>query len=294
MKAIFKNPGYFIKEVKTILKLDRLSNLFSILSLGFIFFMVSMVISGGFISREMVSSMQNEAEISLYYDENLSESEISKLASEVKAIEGIREVLLIDEDEAKEKMTEILGNESRIIELFDHNPFSPYIEVKIDLENIDPILKEAEKIDGVQYVRDNKEVLDKLISISKIINIIGILIIAAVSISTLVITSHIIRQGIYNNREQINTLRLLGAPEGFITLPFILEGLILTLSAGLLSVIMSVFTLKYVYSQVSGVLPFLILPQISVLIKSLVIIIMSLSLILGAVGSFFGLKSTNK
>lgn len=294
MKAIFKNPGYFIKEVKTILKLDRLSNLFSILSLGFIFFMVSMVISGGFISREMVSSMQNEAEISLYYDENLSESEISKLASEVKAIEGIREILLIDEDEAKEKMTEILGNESRIIELFDHNPFSPYIEVKIDLENIDPILKEAEKIDGVQYVRDNKEVLDKLISISKIINIIGILIIAAVSISTLVITSHIIRQGIYNNREQINTLRLLGAPEGFITLPFILEGLILTLSAGLLSVIMSVFTLKYVYSQVSGVLPFLILPQISVLIKSLVIIIMSLSLILGAVGSFFGLKSTNK
>lgn len=294
MKAIFRNTGYFIKEVKTIIKLDLLSNLFSIVSLAFIFFMVSMVMSGGLISNEMISSIKNEAEISIYYYEDLSTSEISSIVGKIKVVNGVQEVSLINKDEAQDKMKNILGQESRIIELFDHNPFSPYIEVKIDLNNIDSILREVKNINGVEYVRDNKDILDRMISLSKIFSLLGILVIAAVSISTFVITSHIIRQGIYNNREQINTLRLLGAPEGFITLPFVLEGLLLTIIAGVLAVIMGSFTLKYVYSQIADSLPFLVFSSIDTLVKSIGIITLGLSVLLGAVGSFFGLKSTNK
>lgn len=294
MKVLFKNTGYFLKEIFTIIKIDLLSNIFSIFSLSFIFFMLSLIISGGWISTYMISAIENEAEISVYYKESETKSDVAEIIAKIAKIEGVKSVIAIDGEEAQEQMLQILGKESRIIQLFDHNPFSPYIEVKIELTNMEIVTRDIAGIDGVDFVRDNKEVLDKLVSISNLANILGILIITAVSIVTLVTTSHIIRQGIYNNREQINTLRLLGAPEYFITLPFILEGLFMTIIAGLLSLIMVTAMDKYIYSQVSGSLPFLILPPLNELILGIGLFSLVLSVVLGFVGSMLGLNATRK
>ena len=289
MKVLIKNTGYFLKEIRTIIKLDLVSNIFSIISLAFIFFILSSIISGGWITNNMIQAIENEAEISIYYNEG---SDPKNIAYKIREIEGVRDVVLVDESLAKLKMNEIMGEEYGIIELFDHNPFSPYIEVKIDLESIDTIISVANDIDEVELVRDNKEVLDKLKGISKLANILGILVIVAVSVATLVITSHIIRQCIYVNREAINTLKLLGAPEFFINLPFILGGLLMTIIAGVLSVLMVSGVLRYIYSQITGSLPFIILPNLGEMIMGIGIFSLILSLILGLLGSFFGLRST--
>lgn len=289
MKVLFNNTRYFFREIKTIIKLELVSNVFSIISLAFIFFILSSIISGGWITNNMIEAIEKEAEISVYYIEGTNPSTI---AYKIREIEGVREVVLIDEAQAKSNMSEIMGNESGIIELFDHNPFSPYIEVKIDLETIDTVTRNVKGIANVELVRDNKEVLDKLKGISNLANIIGLLVIVAVSIATLVITSHIIRQCIYVNREQINTLKLLGAPEFFINLPFVLGGLLMTVLAGVLSVLMVSGVLKYIYSQITGSLPFIILPNISEMLVGIAIFSLILSLVLGMLGSFLGLRST--
>lgn len=294
MKVLFKNTTYFLNEIKTIFKLNLLSNIFSIISLAFIFLMLSMVISGSWTTKYMINSIEDEAEISVYYNENLNSQEILDIQEKIKNIEGVKDVISVNEEEAKDKMIEILGKESKIISLFEHNPFSPYIEVKIDLENIDSMVRNIENIKGVELVRDNKEILDRLINISNLVNIVGLFIITAVSIATLVITSHIIRQGIYNNKEEINTLRLLGAPEVFITLPFVLEGILMSVVAGLLSIGMIGVVINYLYSHVTGVLPFIILPPFNEMIFNIGIFAIILSMLLGLLGSLFGLKATRQ
>src|SRR5690554_5838887 len=130
MKGLTKNIDYFFREIKTIVKLDLLSNLFSLLSLGFIFFLVSLIFAGGYITDSMIRDIENQAEISVYY-----EAEANKIAigNQIEKIAGVKEVIYINKEEAKMNMTEILGEESRILDLFDHNPFDPYIEIRIDL-----------------------------------------------------------------------------------------------------------------------------------------------------------------
>lgn len=291
MKNIIYNLRYFLKEARTIIKLNSLSNIFSIFSMALIFFMLSMVISGWWISSQMIVMLQEEAEISIYYAEGLEESEIFQLVDKIKAINGVREVLTVDEDEAYSRMMEIMGKDTRILELFDQNPFSAFIEVKIDLEEIDLIVNQLSSMNEIEQVRDNRAVLDRLRSISDIVKVLGTLVVIAVGISTLVITSHIIRQGIYNNKEQINTLRLLGAPELFIVLPFIMEGLILTLGGGLLAAIMGTLTLKFIYVQLVGPLPFIPLPPLNNLMAGIITLTLSLSIVIGFIGSLLGLKS---
>lgn len=291
MKAIVRNTGYFIREIKTIIKLDFLSNIFSTISLGFIFFILSIIIAGGWVTNYMIEAIENEAEISVYYGEGALLSEIS---NKIKNINGVKEVVEVSASEAKEDMTKIMGEESRILELFEHNPFSPYIEVKIDLEHMDSIADEVKRIDGVELVRDNKDILDRLKGISNLANILGALLIIAVSVATLVITSHIIRQGIYINKEQINTLRLLGAPQGFINLPFVLEGIIMTILAGLLSSGLVYGVIAYLSSNIVLSLPFLILPDTNEMLIGIGAINIILSIFLGLTGSIFGLKSTKE
>ena len=291
MKNILYNTGYFLKEVKTIIRLNLLSNIFSLLSTGLIFFILAMVISGWWVSNKVVEAIQGEAEVNVYFTEGLDNTSAIKLAEGIKGISGVREARLVDEGEAYSRMEEVLGKEARVLEYFEDNPFSPFIEVKISIEKIDPILKELELMTGIEHVRDNREVLERLHSIAGVLKLLGYLVVAAVGISTMVIISHIIRMGIYDNREQINTLRLMGAPEAFVAFPFLLEGLLLTLSGGIMASALAAFTLKYVYAQMAGPLPFIPLPPREALTSNLVILVMSLSAVLGAAGSFFGLSS---
>lgn len=291
MKTIIYNIGYFLKEVLKIIRLNQLSNLLSLFSTGLIFFIFAMVISGWWISSEVIEAIQGEAEINVYYEEGINNEDALKLVERIAGMEGIREARRVDEAEAYGRMVAILGKDARVLEFFDDNPFSPFIEVKIHLDQMDSIIGVLAEQPGIDYIRDNREILDRLRQIDEIVKLLGYLVVAAVGISTLVIISHIIRQGIYNNREQINTLRLLGAPEAFIALPFILVGLMITLGGGTMATVLAVFALRQVYALMMGPLPFIPLPPHEIFISNLVTLVMISSAVLGIVGSFFGLSS---
>lgn len=294
MKTIFLNTGYFLKEVRMMIRLNLFSNCLTLISTGLIFFILSMIISGWWVSSHVVNVVQGEAEINVYLDENTvkTNNEVTKMIDSISHIEGVRAARVVDQDEAYHRMEEILGKEASVLNNFSENPFSSFVELKIDLEEIDPVLEKLNRLTGVEHIRDNREVLDRLRNISGVLKIVGFLVVIAVGISTLVIISHIIRLGISNNKEQINTLRLLGAPESFIAFPFLLEGLLLTLGGGLLAGALAAFSINYLYAQMAGPLPFIPLPPREVLVSNLVIAVSLLSAVLGIIGSLLGLAST--
>lgn len=291
MKNFFYNIGYFLKEAKTIFRVDLISNIFSVFSIGLIFFILSMIFSGWWITDQVIEVLQKEAEINVYYNEKIENSDLSILLKDIQNVQGVREVKLINQDESYSRMVEILGKEASMLELFDDNPFSSFIEVKIQMGEVNNILVNLENLTNIEHIRDNKQVIDRLQDIIGILKVVGILVITAVGISTLVVVSHIIRQGIYNNREQINTLKLLGAPESFIGFPFLLEGLFLTLGGGLIASALVSLSISYGYSQMGAGIPFIPLPSSKELVLGMIVLNMGVSTILGILGSLFGLSS---
>ena len=289
MGFLHNNIGYYLKEVKTLVRRDISSNLLSVISLAFIFFILALVFSLGLSSNFLITQIEEQAEISIYYEENVN---LDSLREDLLSIPGVADVIPVDAKTAKDEMIQVLGSDSRIVELFDHNPFSPYLDVAIQLDSVDEISEKASSLEGVELVRDNKEVLQKLQEISGIIRIIGLFILISVSIATLVITSHLIRQGVYLNRDSIGTLKLLGAPDGFIYKPFLVNGILTSLLAGMISLVMTYFSTRYLYGQLSGSLPFIVLPSFSQHMTTLVVFTISLSLLLGIFGGLMGIKST--
>lgn len=285
---LLHNTGYFLKEVIRIIKLNFLSNLFSVLGTGLILFLLGLMVTGWNISNKVVERLEKEAEVSVYFYENVKNNQAEEIMEYITSIDGVESARIVNQEEAYEQMQGILGEEAKVLELFHENPFEAYGEVRINLNQMDTVLSKISKVEGISYLRDNKSVLEQVQQLSNGLQIITYLVMFAVGITTLVIISHLIRQSIYNNKEQINTLRLLGAPDSFIGLPFLISGILLTVTGGLMATILIVFLVQMGYNQLAGTLPFIPLPDKSELLLELSILLPMVSIMLGILGSIFG------
>lgn len=290
MKTYFRNLGYFLRETITIIKLNWVSNIFTLLSTSLIFFMVLSIISSWWLSKQVIENIEGEAEISLYFDESIDDIG-DEIVGQITGIEGVQGVKIVDKNQAYDRMVKVLGEEASVLEFLDDNPFSPFIEVQIHIGDLDTIVEKLKRIKGVDHIKDNKEILDYVINISNILSLVGYLFIIVGVLSTLVIVSHIIRLGIYNNKEQINTLKLLGAPRLFISFPYLLVGLVLTLGGGGLSLAISRLVMKGLYRRVITLIPFMGLAASKGLVPQMSPVVIIASGILGLISSSLALLS---
>lgn len=294
MRTFFYNIGYFILEARRNIHFTPLANLFSVIGTGLILFLFGLVLTGWSIGDEFVSALRGEAMISAYFTDDTDQEAAQLLIETVKTIEGVENAEYIDEAQAYEESKRMLGNEAEILELFEDNPFEAYMVININLDSMDTVLQKVSELKGIEYVRDNRDILEKMKGIVDALKLLGALIAFAVGITTLIIISHMIRQGIYNSREQINTLRLLGAPGAFIGFPFILAGTFLTVLGGGLAALLLTLLLKEGYNRLSAYILFLPMPPMQELLNRAVLVILTLSLGLGLAGSLFGLSSIRK
>lgn len=290
MRFLF-NIGYYIKESGRIIRLNLLSNIFTVIGTGLILFLLGIVITGTSIGNRLVLMLNEEAEVNGYFSQGISANEREDIAARISSMDGVRGTRIVEEEEAKSRMIAILGEEAKILELFDDNPFEAFVEIQINMDDLSLVVDGVENTEGIEYIRDNREVLEKIQDIIYALRIMGYLMIAAVGITTLIILSHMIRQGIYNNKDQINTLKLLGSPSTFIGLPYVLTGVLLTLLGGVAAAFFIVWLINGVYSSIGGTIPFMPLPAREDLTANMTLLLPGISLVLGLFGSLFGLSS---
>lgn len=214
------------------IRLGGFSSLLSVLSLMMVFFILLLALTGWQVSTTLVDALSREAEVSVYYDRSLPQERVDGLATALKAVPGVTAVVPVTAEEAYDQMAAILGPEAEALTYFDENPFEAYYAVGVALSQVEPVVQQVKGLPDIAYVRDNLSILKKLDRLSLMIAGIGLLVAAAVGTATFIITAHIIREGVHSHRDQISTLKLLGAPDRFIGTPFVYAGLLLaTVSA---------------------------------------------------------------
>lgn len=294
MADFIRNSGYFLREAKTIFSLNRISSVLSVLSLTLIFFILLLAVTGWRTTAILVQALEEEAEISVYYPQDLSGNAIDALQGAITSVEGVQGVRLVKAEEAYQRMSQVLGPEAEILTNFETNPFEAYYEVSIDLPRLSSILKAVEALPDVTYVRDNQTVLDKLSRIAGGITALGIAVVAAVGVSTFIITAHIIREGVHSHRDQINTLKLLGAPDWFVEAPFIWEGVLVTFLASLAAGGGFLLFLRSFNSYLMDTVQFFPAMDVSGVIWEGVLGLIAISILVSIAASYFGLKMVNK
>lgn len=178
--------------------------------------------------------------IVVYLNENVSSEEEAALKNRFSQDSDIIETKYISKAHALKELRATLGANTFILEGLNENPLPSSYELTLKSSLLAPefVRKKAlqiEQMKGVEEVLYGEKWLSSLYTISKTMKFGAVFIGCAIFIAITFITYSTIKIFFYRRKDEIETLKLLGATRVFIRLPFLLEGLTIGLLGGIIS-----------------------------------------------------------
>lgn len=222
---------------------NRWLSLATILVSTIIFTTASLFIASSLLAQKAVQVAETKAQLRVYFQVEAPQDEIDKVQALLEVQDGLEKITFISQEEALEIYLGYSTDNKDLAETVSADWLPASLEVQAesleDLEAITDVVKEEEKanpyIDEVEYRED---VVDQLKSISKGINIGGIVIITIFTIITFSLIIITISFNIMAHKSEIEIMHLVGSKDRDISLPFILEGIFYTTLGSFISGLM--------------------------------------------------------
>jgi cell division transport system permease protein len=224
----------------------------------------------------------------VYLNDGLNEEEVNKLRHQFQKDPAIVEVNHISKDQALENVRKALGSNSLILDVFKRNPLPSSFELKLksSLLQTSYVKQKAARIankDGVKEVQYGEKWLSSLNTATKIMKVVAIFFGSVIFIAITFITYSIIKIFFHRRKDDIETMKLLGAPRRFIRFPLLLEGMFMGTAGGAISALVLFLAYSFVYTTVAQYVP-----SIRLIITSLPLVIYAFIPLSGTVMSLMG------
>lgn len=198
----------------------------------------------------ILSSIKNQVEIAVYLKDNVTDELKTYLENEIKGWDEISQVNFISKDQALEKFKK--ENEgSEILKEIQGNPLPASFELELKSpEKVEQVAlrfmdKDGNFIEGVDEVIYGQNYVQKLFSITAIVGTIAFLIIIVLLLAAIVLIFNTIRLSVHARRKEIEVMKLVGATNWFVRLPFLFEGFFEGFIGSVISVILLYFLSNY-------------------------------------------------
>ena len=186
----------------------------------------------------LVQKIENENVIMVYIDDEATDADIDELGIELQSLNNVQKIEFVAKEDAWAEQIATMDEAQAefFTEQTDEIPLPDAYKVTVkDLEQFTTTVKQIKKLNHIDTVRQNTDLAKKLAKISNGISIISIVIIAVLFAISLFIISNTIKLTVYSRRLEISIMKSVGATNSFVQLPFVVEGVILGVVAGVLS-----------------------------------------------------------
>ena len=186
--------------------------------------------------------VEKDVTIVTFISNEATSDDVSKLESKIKALDNIDSVTFYSKEQALEDMKNDMENENAE-DLFSYvgeeNPLPDAFRLRIaDIEKINPTLMEINRLDKIDSIKSPTDFINILTGLKNFIGIISMVILAALILVSLVIISNASRASVDIRKREIAIMKLVGATNSFIKIPFFVEGMFIgVLSGGIASAI---------------------------------------------------------
>ena len=218
--------------------------LLSCITIGISLFVITISFFSYFLFITYTDTVTKDYELNVFFNESTSLENAEKSFNEILLLPSIKNGEFINKEKSAEKFKTYFS--SNIEDLLGENPlpYSAQFNISQNNRNLDSLLiisKNLKKINSVDIVKYDKEILIRFENIiNKLMTTFSIIGIAIVIIS-IILVSNTTRLMIHSKKESINILSLLGATNLFIRVPFLIEGIM----QGLLGASMSIASLYF-------------------------------------------------
>ncbi|MEE8324359.1 MAG: permease-like cell division protein FtsX [Candidatus Humimicrobiaceae bacterium] len=222
-------PKYFFSETFTSFKRNFLMGFTAITTVAITLFIVGFFSVLVFDIQSIINSVKGQVELAVYLQDNISPQLNEYIESEINSWEETNEIKYISKEQALERFKE--QNEgSDILKEIQGNPLPASFEItlndpeKVELVALRFLDKDGNYIEGIDDVVYGQTYVRRLFSITAIIGTIAFIIIIVLLLATIVLIFNTIRLSIYARRKEIEVMKLVGASNWFVRIPFLFEG----------------------------------------------------------------------
>lgn len=188
--------------------------------------------------NSLVQKIEDENVIMVYIDDEATDADIDEMGIKLNDISNVEKIEFVAKEDAWAEQIATMDEAQAefFTETTDEIPLPDAYKVTVkDLNQFTSTVKEIKALDHIYTVRQNTDLAKKLATLSHGITIIAIVIISVLFAISLFIISNTIKLTVYSRRLEISIMKSVGATNSFVQLPFVVEGIILGVVAGVLS-----------------------------------------------------------
>ena len=169
-------------------------------------------------------TIPRQFEVHAFVKADATREQSELLARSVQRLPGVARVKVVPKEDAWAEYRKHYPHQEDLAGLTE-NPLPDKLEITaVSPEKTLQIAEAVRTLPMVDQVNEGREVLQKLLTISNVIRIVGLALAALLALGTAAIVSNAIRMTLYARRRDIRVMQLVGATNSFIRLPFVLEG----------------------------------------------------------------------
>lgn len=292
---VFRMLGRSIRDaVKSVIRNFSLS-LASISCITITLIIVAVAIIASYNVQNFTKEIERDMTIVVFLNNGVEKEDIDKVESKIKSMKNIDSYTFQSKTEVKEKMQEESEVFKTVLDTWDENesPLKDTFQVKVkNVEKISATAKKIEKIDNVSVVRYGEGMVDKMVTAFSSIEKVTYGIVIALVVVTIFLIINTIKLTISARKREIGIMRLVGASNLTIKIPFIIEGMILGLFGSVVPVLVTTYGYLAFYKHFDGYLYSrliqLIKPEPFIYQASLIVV--GIGILVGMIGSASAVK----
>ncbi|HEX5726111.1 MAG TPA: permease-like cell division protein FtsX [Longimicrobiaceae bacterium] len=231
---------YALREVLTAFRRTPLLALLSVVAIAFSLFVVGLFGLTAFNIRRAIERVEERVEVVAYFLDDAGEMQVQLAQEEVRALPEVLEVRHVTRTEALATAMAEMDEFKEVFSDLEQNPLPASLEVRLkpgarDPQSVQRVARRLEAYPFVEDVRYGRDWLEKIFLIRRIAAGAASVIGGAFALVAAIIIATAVRISVFARREEISIMRLVGATDGFVQHPFLLEGFIAGVLGGALA-----------------------------------------------------------
>lgn len=294
------NFGYSLREAGHHFRRNLSTALGAVVTIFLSLFIIGVFVLGSSIVNNMVGSVEDKVTIQAFLSDDAVQDKVDALQKSVQGWDNVESVTYKSKDEALEEYRTTMSNKNAaaaVDALDGQNPVPASLVIKLDdpqqvSATADKLIADpsfAEVCDdtdnpaaSVQY---GQETVERLFSVANYIRVIAVVLVIMLTFVAFVFINNTIRLAISARRREIAIMRLVGASNGFIRGPFLMEGALEALIGALLSIGALQLAISVVLPRLESSLQFLAIAVDPAIVGFTYVILIVVGLVIGLFGS---------
>lgn len=245
----------------------------------------------------MLKEIESEQGMQVFMVKDATEEQIKKLGEEIQSLDYVAKTEFVSKEEAFNIVKERYSEYSRFLEGYtvEKNPFKvSYVVTLTDLSKSDEVRAQIETFENVNNIEMRDKTINALVSIANGIRWVSAGILILLIVISIFIIANTIKLTVHARRKEISIMKYVGATNGFIRWPFIIEGILIGIIAAMISILIlglgyNFIINKIMESSVTSMINITLLPFTEVF-KLVIIVYLGLGIGIGAIGSIISMR----